>query len=108
MYVCTQGFFNSLIIFIPNPKPSLFFSGCFLDYFPSPTRIMHEIQFQLLLHQQQQQQTSNPLPPDFQPQKPQPIQQNQPIVQQQNQSVTVSQQPINKPLVKSEQPGNSD
>ena len=50
-------------------------SDCFLDYFPSPTRIMHEIQFQLLLqHQQQtqnQQKTSNH-PPDLQPQPPQP------------------------------------
>ena len=66
-----QIFQMSLNLFlISNP------SDCFLDYFPSPTRIMHEIQFQLLLqHQQQtqnQQKTSNH-PPDLQPQPPQPI-----------------------------------
>lgn len=58
-------------------------SDCFLDYFPSPTRIMHEIQFQLLLqHQQQnhQQKTSNH-PPDLQPKPPQPPLHQQPIVQ---------------------------
>ena len=73
-----QIFQMSLNLFlISNP------SDCFLDYFPSPTRIMHEIQFQLLLqHQQQnhQQKTSNH-PPDLQPKPPQPPLHQQPIVQ---------------------------